>query len=45
MMNIDKNINKKEYTTPVVRELDISDVIQVAASRSGMGMCKYTFID
>lgn len=44
-MNIDKNINKKEYTTPVVSELDISNVIQVAASRTGMGMCKYTFVD
>lgn len=44
-MNIEQCSNKKEYTTPVVVELDISSVIQVAASRSGMGMCKYTFTD
>lgn len=44
---MEKNVEKgkKEYQAPVVRQLDLSEAIMVAASKSGMGMCKFTFVD
>lgn len=45
---MDKNIEsekKKEYQAPIVHQLDLSEAIMVAASRSGMGLCKFTFAD
>lgn len=35
---------KQKYTSPMVKALDISQALMVAASKSGMGSCKITFI-
>lgn len=35
---------KKSYQKPVVKAVDISEALMVAASKSGMGQCKITFI-
>ena len=35
---------KKPYEKPTVKVIEISKTVMVAASRSGMGMCKVTFI-
>ena len=35
---------KKVYTKPTVKAVKIDKVVMVAASRSGMGNCKITYI-
>ena len=35
---------KKSYETPQLKPIQISQAVMVAASRSGMGMCKITYI-
>lgn len=35
---------KKVYTKPTVKPVKIDKAVMVAASRSGMGMCKITYI-
>lgn len=37
-------INKKAYTRPTVKSVKIDKAVMVAASRSGMGNCKITYI-
>lgn len=38
------NESKKVYQKPVVKAVDISEALMVAASKSGMGQCKITFV-
>ena len=35
---------KKTYTKPTVKSVKIDKAVMVAASRSGMGNCKITYI-
>lgn len=35
---------KKSYKKPVVKSVEIDKTVMVAASRSGMGNCKITYI-
>ena len=35
---------KKSYQKPVVKAVDFSEALMVAASKSGLGQCKLTFI-
>lgn len=38
------NESKKTYQKPIVKAVDISEALMVAASKSGMGQCKITFV-
>jgi hypothetical protein len=35
---------KKVYSAPTIKSVKIDKAVMVAASRSGMGMCKITYI-
>lgn len=35
---------KKKYVAPSVKTVKIENAVMVAASRSGMGMCKVTYV-
>ena len=39
------NEEKKPYVKPELEEIDLEETVMVAASRSGMGMCKITYQD
>ncbi len=43
-MTADKKTDKKTYEKPTVKSVKIDKAVMVAASRSGMGNCKITFI-